>query len=154
MNIFKIWKSWLCCAWMPFYFGGDSSSTTEQKQVTETQDNRIAAAQDSTNLNASRATVGRDINLTTVSTDHDTVHQSFDFAKRIAQDAADTNAAALSVVNKQAISAIEAVKTAYRDENDKLANAYTEAKAGEQKILVGGTLLIGGIVAIMALKKG
>lgn len=143
----------------------DSNSDSSQQQTSEQQDNRIAAATGSASLVSSRSTVGGDVNLTVVSTDHDTVHQSFDFAKQISRDAADTSAASLSNMKSMSVQAIDAVKSAYNDStarierahesvDEKLANAYTEAKAGEQKIMAGVGVAAVVMVALAAMKKG
>jgi hypothetical protein len=126
-------------------------STSSQDQTTEQQDNRIAAAENSVNLVASRSNMG---DVTVVSTDHNTVAKSFDFAREISKNAANTSTAAMTAVQTTARDAFDEVAAAYGDVADKIAGAYTEAKAGEQKILVGGALLIGSIVALAALKKG
>lgn len=141
----------------------ESNSDSSQQQVQEQQDNRIAAAPDSINLVASRSSIGGDLSI--VSTDHksvgksfdfasDSVGKSFDFARDISKGAAAEVAAANTNMKSISMSAMDSVKSAYGDMGEKLASAYTEAKAGEQKIMVGGALLIGAVVAITALKRG
>jgi hypothetical protein len=52
MSILKIWVAWFYTAWMPLYMGGASSADNSQTVKNETQDKRIAAAANSTNLGA------------------------------------------------------------------------------------------------------
>lgn len=151
MSTFKIWKAWLLCACMPLYFDTNSSSSADQTQVTDTQDNRIAAAQDSVNLNNSRGVIGGNVNIT--KTDNGAVTASFDFAKSIAAGAASTMAASSGQMQELTLSAMDAVKGAYANNDATLADAYKTSKAGEQKVMVFGALLIGGIVALRALGK-
>lgn len=130
----------------------ESSSDASQSTNTDQQDNRIAAAPDSIALVASRSSVGG--NLTINKMDMGAVDRAFDFAEQISQGAASQAAASSANITAVAKNAMDAVQEAYQDIGSKVANAYTEAKAGEQKILVGGALLIGSVVAIAALKKG
>lgn len=129
----------------------ESSSDASQTQTTDTQDNRISSAVGSVNLNTSRSSIGGDVTITT--TDQGTVSKAFEFANSIAVGAANT--ASASGARDMAItqSAMQAVKSAYQDNSDTLAAAYTTAKAGEQKVMVGVGLIIVGIVALKALGK-
>lgn len=142
----KILKTWFCFVWMPLYFGGDSSSQADQTQTTETQDNRISAAQDSVSINTSRGTVG---DLTVNTTDNGAVNSAFAFANQIAQGAADMQAASLGAVKTASSNALQAVQSAYAQESSTLADAYKTAKAGEQKVLVAGTV---GLLALALIK--
>lgn len=146
------------------YLGGDSSSSANQTQTTETQDNRIASAVGSANINNSRGTIGGNVNLTTISTDHgavdgalaltdSTVSRAFSFAKGITTQAANENAASLGAVQATASSAVQSVKAAYADSNKTIADAYQTSKAGEQKILVAGALALLAIVGIKSFGK-
>jgi hypothetical protein len=173
MKLLTILKWWLCCAWVPVFFDTNSSSSANQTQTTDTQDNRIAAAQDSVNLNNSRGVIGG--NVTVISTDHgavdgalkfanaagdtaakltdSTVSKAFDFAGQVAHGAATENAAALGAVQASAQGALSAVQSAYQDESKTLSDAYTTAKAGEQKVLVAGVFAVLGLVAIKVFGK-
>ncbi len=93
-----------------------------------------------------------------------TVGKAFDFAQSITSGAADELAASGArqvAVTKSAMAAVQdayggaasEVKAAYQNTTDKIAGAYTEAKAGEQKVMVGVGLVIVGIVALKALGK-
>ncbi|SFV18140.1 hypothetical protein, partial [Pseudoduganella namucuonensis] len=44
------------------------------------------------------------------------------------------------------------VAEAYKNTSATLADAYTNSKAGEQKVLVGVSLLIAGLVAMRAMR--
>jgi hypothetical protein len=138
-------------------------SSADQTQNTETSDNRIVAAQDSTNLNNSHGQIGGNVTIT--STDHGAVHdslqltsgvvsQAFEFGTKVQAGAAKENVAALQGIQNTTSTAINAVQSAYQQESKTLADAYVTSKAGEQKILVGVALAIVGIVAALALKKG
>jgi hypothetical protein len=137
---------------MPLYIGGGSDSSANQTTTTETQDNRIAAAPDSTSINNSRGNIqaGNNINLT----DDGAVGRSFDFAQSIAEGAANMQAASAGQMATTVTNALGAVQAAYQDESKKISDAYETSKAGEQKILVAGALLIAGIVAIKSFGKG
>jgi hypothetical protein len=81
-----------------------------------------------------------------------TVQQAFDLTKMITQGAANQVAASATQTNQMVNSALGAVKDAYSTEASTLADAYTNAKAGEQKIMAAGALAILAIVAIKVLK--
>lgn len=132
---------------MGLFGGGNSSSSTSNTQIT--QDNRIAAAQDSTNLANSGGTINGSVNLL----DGGAITKSFDFANAIAEGAANTAAASIGANQATMTTAMQAVQSAYANENASLSDAYTNAKAGEQKIMVAGALLIGAIVAIKVFGK-
>jgi hypothetical protein len=175
--MFKFWKTFFCFAWMPLYLGGGSTSEANQAQTTDTQDNRIAAATDSANTNNSRGYVGGSVinSVTNNTLDGGAISKSFDFAKAISAGAASSIAASEGNAQATVISSLDAVKSAYQNNavsvanayqnsaanvaaayqntSDTLATAYSTAKAGEQKVLVYGALLIGGIVALKALGK-
>jgi hypothetical protein len=193
MNFIQTIKGWFCCAWLPLYLGGDSNSTQQQTQITETQDNRLVAAPDSNSLSNSRGTIGGNVTINKTSLDNGAIGKSFDFANNSLKEAFSfagkdnaqafdfgntaarlsnsavsdsfrfaeqiTSGAARSVAasegNAQSIqmSALGAVKSAYADNSAKIADAFTTAKAGEQKILVAAGLLIVGVVAFKALGK-
>jgi hypothetical protein len=93
-----------------------------------------------------------------------TVGKSFDFASAIASGAANELAASGArqvAVTKDAMTAVQdayggaasEVKAAYQNTTDKIAGAYTEAKAGEQKVMVAVGLAIVGMVALKALGR-
>jgi hypothetical protein len=146
-------KNWLCCAWMPLHLGGDSSSSANQTQTTETQDNRIASAVGSANINNSRGTITGGVSLTTISTDQGTVSKAFDFANKVTAGAANEAAASMGAVQATATSAVDSVAAAYKDSNKTIADAYQTSKAGEQKILVAGALALLAIVGIKSFGK-
>jgi hypothetical protein len=139
------------CGGRLYNLGGDSNSQANQTQTTDTQDNRIAAATDSNNLNNSRGVIGGNVIIN--KTDNGAVTASFDFANKIAAGAANTMAASTASAQATVMSSLDAVKSAYADNTATLADAYKTSKAGEQKIMVAGALLIGAVVAIRALGK-
>jgi len=125
----------------------ESTSSSDQTQIQESQDNRISAAEGSVNLVMSRSNVGGSVNLTT--TDHKTVGKAFDFAALMAKGAADESAASGAAVQQMAMSAMDSVVGAYAGANNNLADAWQDAKAGEQKIMVVAGL---GVLALVAIK--
>jgi hypothetical protein len=152
MTTLKIIKKWFCAPFMPLFFTTQSQSQANQTTKTDTYDNRIAAAQDSINLNNANGSINGDVLVQKL--DGGAVSSSFDFAKQIASGAAAMMAASVDSTASATTSALQAVKQAYATENANLSDAYKTAKAGEQKIMVYGALLIGGLVAIKALKRG
>ena len=133
---------------MGLFGGGNSSATTTNTQ--ETQDNRIASAENSSNLQNSRGVINGDVNML----DGGAINSAFDFANRVAQGAADETVASIGANQATIKTAMEAVQTAYQGENASLADAYRTAKAGEQKIMATAAIVILGIVAVKVLGKG
>lgn len=106
------------------YCYGSSESSSQANTTTQNYDLRVAGGNNSTNISAHSSTV--------YALDANAVNMSFGFAR-------DALNGALSGV----AGSVEEIRS-----------AYSEAKAGEQKVLVAGALLIGGIVALKALGKG
>lgn len=78
---------------------------------------------------------------------------SFKFASDITAGAANELAAAGARSDAVAKSALQSVKDAYGDVAGKMETAYTNSKAGEQKVLVGIGLAIVAVVALKAMGK-
>ena len=78
---------------------------------------------------------------------------SFKFAADITAGAANELAAAGARSDAVAKSALQSVKDAYGDMGSKLETAYTNSKAGEQKVLVGVGLALVAVVAFKAMGK-
>ncbi|MGZ4837646.1 MAG: hypothetical protein ACXVZR_03790 [Terriglobales bacterium] len=132
---------------MGLFGGGNSSSSTSNIQ--ETQDNRIAAAQNSSNLQNSRGVINGDVNML----DGGAINSAFDFAQKISDGAANEMAASLGANQDTMMTAMDAVRKAYAGANDNLAEAYQTAKAGDQKIMAMGALVVLAIVAVKVLGK-
>lgn len=132
---------------MGLFGGGNSSSSTSNLQ--ETQDNRIAAAQNSSNLQNSRGIINGDVNML----DGGAIGSAFDFANHIAAGAANEAAASLGANQATMQTAMEAVQTAYAGANQNLSDAYQTAKAGDQKIMAMGALVVLAIVAVKVMGK-
>jgi len=77
-----------------------------------------------------------------------TVAQSYSFAKAITEGAANEAAASATRADQLVTTALGSVKDAYGNMSSTLADAYTNAKAGEQKVMVAAALAILGLVAI------
>ena len=78
---------------------------------------------------------------------------AFKFAADITAGAANELAAAGARSDAIAKSAMQSVKDAYGDFGQKLDSAYTNSKAGEQKVLVGVGLALVAVVAFKAMGK-
>ena len=78
---------------------------------------------------------------------------AFKFAADITAGAASELAAAGTRSDAIAKSAMQSVKDAYGDFGQKLDSAYTNSKAGEQKVLVGVGLALVAVVAFKAMGK-
>jgi hypothetical protein len=113
----------------------DSSSSSSQASSTTTKDMRVAGGNSSTNISADNSSI-------TVS-DAGAIHDAFGFAAQVSQNAfagvAASDAATADQV-KQALASVQA--------------AWSDAKQGEQKILVGLGVVVVAIVGVAALKKG
>lgn len=132
---------------MGLFGGGNSSSSTTNLQ--ETQDNRIAAAQNSSNLQNSRGIIGGDVNML----DGGAINSAFDFAQKISDGAANEMAASLGASQDTMMTAMDAVRKAYAGANENLSEAYQTAKAGDQKIMAMGALVVLAIVAVKVMGK-
>lgn len=78
---------------------------------------------------------------------------AFKFASDITAGAANELAAAGARSDAVAKSALQSVKDAYGDVSSKMETAYTNSKAGEQKVLVGVGLALVAVVAFKAMGK-
>ncbi|MFZ6686408.1 hypothetical protein ACO0K0_01525 [Undibacterium sp. SXout11W] len=149
-------------------FGGGSDSQANQTSNTETTDNSVIGAPGSTNasFNHSNGNAFSVVNNTTTNnttTDFGAVHDSFDAIKKITADATTLESHALGAVSSNSIASFAAINkasenalNAVNNENayalKAVGDAYTTAKAGEQKVLVGVAVAILGIVAIKVMK--
>ncbi len=118
----------------------DSTAKTSFAGMRAAQDssNRLVNAVSDSAFKYSDATVGR----------------SFGFAEQIAAGAANEVAASGARSNAVTQSAMESVKSAYAANGEKLATAYENSKAGEQKVMVGAALAVVAVVALKALGRG
>lgn len=112
-----------------------SDSTSQTQANTTNIDKRIAGGANSTIVSADNSSV-------TV-TDAGAVHASFGFAN-------DVFSKALDAITSTSAASIDAAQASEKQ----VADAYTTAKAGEQKVLVGVGVAIVGVVAIAALRRG
>nr|WP_314606064.1 hypothetical protein [uncultured Janthinobacterium sp.] len=78
---------------------------------------------------------------------------AFKFATEITAGAANELAAAGARSDAVAKNALQSVKDAYGDVSSKMETAYTNSKAGEQKVLVGVGLALVAVVAFKAMGK-
>jgi hypothetical protein len=99
-----------------------SKSSSDSSQTTTNYDMRVVGGNGSTNVSNSGGTVQV--------LDAGAVNGAFGFSRAVYEGAVSSLDKSMSYV----------------------AGAYSEAKAGEQKVLVGGGLIILGIVAVSALK--
>lgn len=102
--------------------GGSSSSSSQANTETHNSDLRVVGGNNSTNVSAQNSTVQV--------LDQGAIVQAFGFAHDVMD------------------SAMAGINSAVGEVRD----AYSEAKAGEQKVLVAGGLMILGVVALTAVK--
>ena len=81
------------------------------------------------------------------------VSQSFDFAAMLTKGTVNELAASGTRSNALAVSAMGAVEKAYGGANDKLADAYANSKAGEQKMLAFGVVALIALAVIKMVSK-
>lgn len=119
--------------------GGKSKSaaTTTTTTSTKNVDMRIAAADGSINSSAYIEASGSTVNVL----DGGAIHAAFGFAREVAADAFDMATASQVNTNETITDAMEQV-----------AEAYADAKQGEQKVLTAVGLAVVAIVAIQVVK--
>lgn len=134
----------------------NANNDTNAKLVNATVDSAFKAV-DSTVTQTTKAmqdTTANAMRLANAATDSalrfgdSTVAQSYNFAEFITQGAANQVAASSTRADQLVSDALSSVKSAYGDMSSTLADAYTNSKAGEQKVLVGVAVAILGLVAI------
>jgi hypothetical protein len=136
------------------FAAGNSDSAF--KLVNATVDGALKTVSDSAAKSAAAMAAASDnaMKLANATTDSalkfgdSTVAQSFDFAKAITSGAANEVAASATRADQMVTNAMGSVKDAYSSVGSSLETAYTNAKAGEQKIMVAAALAILGLVAI------
>ncbi|ADJ63866.1 hypothetical protein Hsero_2367 [Herbaspirillum seropedicae SmR1] len=147
MSILKIWVRWFCAAWMPIYFGGDSSSDsstrTETKTTnnTTTEDRRVVGGDNSLGVSGNGNSV--------VMTDNGAVKQAIELAGTSSVHIVDA-LKAMATANQ---ASFEKTLALVGDNTEKTNAAF--AKANEE---VNGnrTLVIVGMVAVgmIAMQQG
>ena len=134
----------------------NATNDTNAKLVNATVDSAFKAV-DSTVTQSTKAiydTTANAMMLANAATDSalrfgdSSVAQSYAFAKAITEGAAHDAAASATRADQLVTNALSSVKSAYGDMSSTLADAYTNSKAGEQKVLVGVAVAILGLVAI------
>ncbi len=105
-------------------FDSSSSSSASTSTATTNTDARVVGGEKSTNISAANSTISVAVS------DSGAIQQAFGFAGEVTDNAFD----------------------AVEKSSAQLANAYSEAKAGEQKILVGVGVAIVAIVAVQSFK--
>ena len=141
-------------------FGGGSSSQANQTSSTETTDNSIVAAPNSTNASLSHSN-GNTINVTT--TDEGAVSDAFQAINAISANSTTLMSNALGAVSANSTAAMQEVGsantnalTAVNNENASalaaVSAAYSTAKAGDQKMLAFVAMAILGVVAVKVMK--
>lgn len=119
-----------------------SNSDSSQRSETNNVDARVAGGEGSYNL----STVNSSVNVSL--TDQGAVTQAFGFSREALGKSLEFAEAADKRAGVLVADALDNVQNAV----DQIKDAYSEAKAGEQKVLVAGGLIIAGIVAVQALK--
>lgn len=112
----------------------DSSSNSSSNTTTQQTDARVVGGDKSTNISTSNSTVNV--------IDAGAVQSAFGFAEGV-------SAQAFDFAHASQIDTSKTVKEAMQE----VADAYSEAKAGEQKIFAGAALAVVGVVAFIGLKR-
>jgi hypothetical protein len=153
MSIFQFIKAWFCFAWLPLYFGGDSSSET--KNETNNIDQRVIAEDEGVGVSASggaRVTVNK--------LDAGSIKQSFGLASRaldkVTSLATSSQSASLRTTQAAldgAFHSIEGTRKAMQEAVTEVATAYEDAKVGNRSIMTIGALLIAAVLALQVFKR-
>lgn len=141
------------------FAAGNSDSAF--KLVNATTDSAFKAIVDSAAANAAAMRASQDgaFRLANAATDSalrfgdSTVAQAFDFTAAITAGAAKDVAASATRTDAIVRDAMSSVKDAYADTSSTLADAYTNSKAGEQKIMAAAALAIIGLVAVKIMSR-
>lgn len=114
--------------------GGGGSSSSSSDQTTQNTDMRVVGGDGSSNVSAQNSTV--------TMIDGGAVSGAFGFAKEVSAQA----------FNFASASQIDTQKTV-SDAMGRVADAYSTAKAGEQKIFAGAALAVVGVVAAIGFRR-
>jgi len=160
MSVLKIWVGWFCAAFLPLYFGGESSSDSSTTANTSTtnnissEDKRIVGGDGSTGVSGSGNTV--------VVTDNGAVQAALNLSGAVATKAIDANTGSVASVldalttmgkNNQASfdKTLALVGTSVEKTQDAFKTATEEVNGN--RVLVGlGVIAIGMIAAKGAYK--
>lgn len=138
------------------YFGGRSSSSTENK--TEVRDMRVVGGEGSANVSAADSTV------TITATDHGAVSGGLQLAGKAVDSMVKTGEGlnkttlslfdgALGAVRAASSEATQAVAAAHKNVAADLATAFTDSKAPEKNILIVGGVAVVGLAAVLMLAR-
>lgn len=119
--------------------GGGGSSSSDASTTTNNTDMRVVGGNNSTNTSAH---VGNGSAVTVNTVDAGAVAASFGFAK-------DVSAQAFNFASASQIDTSKTVASAM----GQVAEAYSTAKAGEQKIFAGAALAVVGVVAVIGFSR-
>lgn len=141
------------------FAAGTSDSAFKVVNATVDSSMKLLEASNKTNAAAITAANANAMNLANAATDSafrfgdSTVSKAFDFTSAITQGAAHDVAAAGARADGITQDALAAVRNAYAGTSATLADAYTNSKAGEQKVMVAAALAILAIVAVKVMGK-
>ncbi len=125
--------------------GGSSSSASASNTTTNNTDARVVAGEGAI---AFSNVGGGSVSVSVQTIDAGAVNQSFDFARDISSGAAKSVSEALQTNADIAAGAAKTVNQAFSE----VANAWADAKAGENKILVGVGMAVVAVVALSAVR--
>ena len=157
MSIIKLIKTWFCFCWMPLYFGGDTSSKTEQ--TTNNFDNRsvVTNTLDGGAIPGIVQIAGQAIKVSGDNTAH-----AYDYADNIFHSALDfankNDSRALNAYDRAAAitsDALVATKQAYQGSTAQLQSAYADAKGttGAQQQIIMAVLAVAGVFAFASMHR-
>ncbi len=113
----------------------ESSSSSSSNQTTTNVDKRLVGGEGSIGISGDNSSV--------TLVDAGAVSASFGFAREALKNAIQVAASSATETADTATAAL-----------DKVKDAYSEAKAGEQKVLVGVGVIVVGVIAVAALRGG
>lgn len=134
------------------YFGGDSDASSTSR--TDNNDMRVVGGDDSTNQSIRVSDAGA---VTLAITDAGQTGKAIDAVSMIADSSlkisGDMTRGALATVDTATQGFQRGITDIFDKSVNEISEAYETSKAGEQKVLVAGGLLVVALVAIFIVKK-
>jgi len=161
MSFTKIWKAWLCAAFLPLLFGGESSSDSSTR--TESTVNNTTNYADKRIVGGDGALAVSGNGNSVVMTDAGAVNAAIDLAGKVSGKALDTTATGIAGI----IDALKAAATANQatfekslkligDNADATNSAFQKANEevnGNRVLVVVGMIVVGYVIASSGMLK-
>lgn len=148
INFWRMLAGLFVIGWLTLEFKKQSSSSASSANTTTNIDKRLVVGESAIGVSAD----GSNVNVNVL--DGGAIGQSFGFAKSALEGVVSTAAASQGNIMQIAGEALGQVAMANEHVVDKIAGAYSEAKAGEQKILVAvGVVAVVIVVVAVAARK-